>query len=157
MNCLSFLQRFLFLENCAVKNILKYLQGQLRKLEPFNHMKLMVVGLQVGLFLLNLYLEDYAYVFFEGAQNYLKRLLLYSFFSCGQTSSYFLKLMIYFSHFMVSFLPLSCLFALFQIIIIFHLWAASCIMKLQSNGKMFPTKFSSEDKFSWNTAVLRFP
>ena len=59
--------------------------------------------------------------FFEGAQNYLKRLLLYSFFSCGQTSSYFLKLMIYFSHFMVSFLPLSCLFALFQIIIIFHL------------------------------------
>lgn len=91
MNCLSFLQRFLFLENCAVKNILKYLQGQLRKLEPFNHMKLMVVGLQVGLFLLNLYLEDYAYVFFEGAQNYLKRLLLYSFFFLQRDKLLFFK------------------------------------------------------------------
>lgn len=88
VNCSSFVQRFLFLENCAVKNILKYLQGQLRKLEPFNHMKLMVVGLQVGLFLFNLYLDNCA-CFFEGAQNHLNVIC------CGQTSSYFLKLMIY--------------------------------------------------------------
>ena len=48
--CIGFLQTYLISDQNQAKRVIPYLRAKLRKSVPFNRMKLMVVGLQVGSF-----------------------------------------------------------------------------------------------------------